>query len=55
MALDENKFVAASLMDLSKVFVCLPHDGLLFNVKSNGFSENALQLIKFILAIGNNV
>ena len=44
-ALDENKFVCAILMDLSKAFDCLPHDLLLLILKYYGLSENALSLI----------
>jgi hypothetical protein len=32
-ALDDNKFIAAILMDLSKDFDCLPHNLLLFEQK----------------------
>ena len=45
-ALDENKFVAAILMDLSKAFDFLPRDLLLLKMKAYVFSENALKLIK---------
>ena len=44
-ALDQNKYVAAILMDLSKAFDCLPHDLLLLKLKTYGFSENALKLM----------
>ena len=48
-ALDDNKYVAAILMDLSKVFDCLPHDLLLLKLKYYGLSENALKLMKSYL------
>ena len=44
-ALDQNKYVAAILMDLSKAFDCLRHDLLLLKLKTNGLSENALKLM----------
>ncbi|XP_062612802.1 uncharacterized protein LOC134274545, partial [Saccostrea cucullata] len=40
-ALDENKYVAAILMDLSKAFDCLPHDLVLLKLKSYGLSPPA--------------
>ena len=49
-ALDNNKYVAAILMDLSKAFDCLPHDLLLLKLETYGFSENALKLIKSYLS-----
>ena len=49
-ALDENKYVCAILMDLSKAFDCLPHNLLLFKLKYYGLSENALSLIKNYLS-----
>ena len=49
-ALDENKFVAAILMDLSKAFDCLPHDLLLLKLKSYGLSESACKLLNSYLS-----
>ena len=40
-ALDENKFVAAILMDLSKAFDCLPHKLLINKLDAYGVSESA--------------
>ena len=48
-ALDDNKYVAAILMDLSKAFDCLPHDLLPLKLKDYGLSENAIKLIKSYL------
>ena len=48
-ALDENKYVAAILMDLSKAFDYLPHDLLLLKLKACGVSENAIKLLKSYL------
>ena len=44
-ALDDNKFVAAILMDLSKAFDCLPHNLLVLKLKTYGFSDSALDLL----------
>ena len=44
-ALDDNKFVAAILMDLSKAFDCLPHNLLLLKLKTYGLSDSALDLL----------
>ena len=49
-ALDENKFVAAILMDLSKAFDCLPHKLLINKLDAYGVSEFALKLIKNYLS-----
>ena len=48
-ALDEKKYVAAILMDLSKAFDCLSHDLLLLKLKAYGVSENAVKLLKSYL------
>jgi hypothetical protein len=44
-AVDNNLYVAAVLMDLSKAFDCLPHDLLLLKLKAYSLPENALNLI----------
>ena len=49
-ALDNNEYVAAILMDLSKAFDCLPQDILLSNLSVNGLSENAVSLMKSYLS-----
>jgi hypothetical protein len=43
-ALDDNKFIAAILMDLSKAFDCLPHNLLMLKLEAYGLSENSLKL-----------
>jgi hypothetical protein len=45
-ALDENKFVAAILMDLSKAFDWLPYDLLLLKLKSYGIAPSSLNLLE---------
>ena len=42
---DNNVYVAAVLMDLTKAFDCLPHDLLLLRLKAYCLSEYALNLI----------
>jgi hypothetical protein len=54
-ALDENKFVSAILMDLSKAFDCLPHKLLINKLDAYGVSESALKLIKIISLTENSV
>ena len=49
-ALDENKYVAAILMDLSKAFDCLPHDLLLLKLKYYGIADSALKLLDSYLS-----
>jgi hypothetical protein len=49
-ALDETKFVATILMDLSKAFDCLPHKLLINKLDAYGVSESALKLIKYYLS-----
>jgi retron-type reverse transcriptase len=44
-AVDNNVYVAAVLMDLSKAFDSLPHDLLLLKLKAYCLSENALNRI----------
>jgi hypothetical protein len=43
-ALNDNKFIAAILMDLSKAFDCLPRNLLLFKLEAYGLSKNSLKL-----------
>ena len=49
-ALDDNKYIAAILMDLSKAFDCIPHDLLLLKLKMYGLTDNAVDLIKSYLS-----
>ncbi|XP_056016897.1 uncharacterized protein LOC130053578 [Ostrea edulis] len=49
-ALDENKYVAAILMDLSKAFDCLPHDLLLLKLEHYGLGNEALSLLESYLS-----
>ena len=50
LSLDNNKYTAAILMDLSKAFDCLPHDLLLLKMKHYGLSDDALSLVKSYLS-----
>ena len=45
-ALDENKYLAAILMDLSKAFDCIPHNLLLLKLKAYGLADNAVHLLR---------
>ena len=45
-ALDENKYIAAILVDLSKAFDCLPHDLLLLKLEAYGVSDSSLKIIQ---------
>ena len=61
-ALDENKYVGAVLMDLSKAFDCLPHDLLIEKLKAYGVTQESCNLMSSYLSdrlqrvkIGNNV
>ena len=49
-ALDNNEYVAAILMDLSKDFYCLPHDILLCKLSSYGLTKNATKLMESYLS-----
>ena len=43
-ALDNNEYLAAILMDMSKAFDCLPHDILLSKLSAYGLTENSIKL-----------
>ena len=44
-ALDNDKYVSAILMDLSKAIDCLPHDLLLGKLRAYGLTEKACSLV----------
>ena len=48
--LDNNQYVAAILMDLSKAFDCLPHNLLLLKLENYGVSENSLKLLQSLVS-----
>ena len=48
-ALDDNKCIAAILMDLSKAFDCLPHNLLLLKLEAYGLTKNSLKLLQSCL------
>ena len=50
--LDNSDVVGTVLVDLSKVYDCLPHDHLIAKLAANGFSVNGLYLMHDCL---NNV
>ena len=43
--LDNSGFVATILMDLSKVYDCLPHDLIIAKFEPYGLSQNSLKLL----------
>lgn len=49
-ALDENKYIAAILMDLSKAFDCLPHNLILLKLEAYGLSEKSINLLNSYLS-----
>ena len=49
-ALDDNLYVGAILMDLSKAFDCLPHDLIIQKLKAYGLSNHACQLMNSYLS-----
>jgi hypothetical protein len=49
-ALDENKYIAAILMDLSKAFDGLPHDLILLKPEAYGLSEKSINLLNSYLS-----
>ena len=48
-ALDDNKYIAAIPMDLSKAFDCLPHNLLLLKLEAYGLTKQSLNLLKKLL------
>ena len=50
LALDQDKYTAAVLMDLSKAFDCLPHNLLLNKLTAYGLTEPSLRLISSYLS-----
>ena len=51
-ALDENKYIAAILMDLSN---CLPHNLILLKLEAYGLSEKSINLLSNVAMVENNV
>jgi hypothetical protein len=47
--LDDNKCIAAILMDLSKAFACLSRNLLMLKLEAYGLSENSSRLLKSYL------
>ena len=52
-ALDNDKYVSAILIDLSKAFDCLPHDLLLGKLRTYGLTEKACSLVGSYLSNRN--
>ena len=50
-----NKFVAAVLLDLFKVFDCIPHELLIVKMHAYGFDLNSLHFFIHILKIVNKI
>ena len=48
--MDNNEYVAAVLMDLTKAFDCLPHKILLSKLSAYGLSDEAVLLLKSYLS-----
>ena len=48
--MDNNEYVAAVLVDLSKAFDCLPHKILLSKLSAYGLSDEAVLLLKSYLS-----
>ena len=48
--LDENLYIGAILMDLSKAFDCLPHDLIIEKLKPYGLTELSCQLMHSYLS-----
>ena len=46
---DDNKFIAAILMDLSKAFGCLTHNSLMLKLEAYGLSKKSIKLLKSYL------
>ena len=49
-ALDENVYIGAILMDLSKAVDCLPHDLIIEKRKAYGLTEQSCQLMHSYLS-----
>ena len=49
-ALDNNQYIAAVLMDLSKASDCLPHEILLDKLSAYGVSSHSVSLLKSYLS-----
>ena len=47
-ALDNNQYIAAVLMDLSKASDCLPHEILLEKLSAYGVSSHSISFLKIL-------